>query len=463
MPTALVKNGVVVTAADRFEADLYLDSGRIALIGAGLSLPADETIDASGLLVMPGGIDVHTHLDMPAGAFVSSDDFESGTVAAALGGTTTIVDFATQERGQSLEDALRAWRRKAEGRAAVDFGFHMAICDWSDRTASEMKALVAQEGVSSFKLYMAYKGRLQVDDGVLFQALACSRAIGALVCVHAENGDVVDALTRDALAAGRIAPRHHAEARPRRAEGEAVARAAALAELADAALYIVHVTCAEALEELRRARGRGVRIYAETCPQYLVLGEEEYERPGPESVRIIAAPPLRSEADREALWSALRSGEIDVVATDHCPFTAAEKASGADDFSRVPNGLPGIETRLMLLWDAGVRTGRLDVHRFVDLVATRPARLFGLWPRKGTIGIGSDADLVLFDPGAERSLDAAALHMRVDWSPYEGRTTRGAPAVVISRGEVVVDHGGFRGRPGRGQFLPRNPQPRRAT
>jgi dihydropyrimidinase len=461
MPTTLVRNGVVVTAADRFEADLYLDNGRIALIGPGLNLPADETVDASGLLVMPGAVDVHTHLDMPAGGLVSSDDFESGTVAAAFGGTTTIVDFATQERGQSLMDALRIWRAKAEGRAAVDFGFHMAICDWSDRTASEMEALVDQEGVPSFKLYMAYKGRLQVDDGVVFQALACSRAIGGLVCVHAENGDVVDALTREALAAGRTTPRQHADARPRRAEAEAVGRAAALAEIAGAALYVVHVSCAEGVEELSRARRRGVRVHAETCPQYLVLGEEEYERPGPESVRVIAAPPLRSEADREALWRALRDGEIDVVSTDHCPFTAEEKAAGGDDFSRVPNGLPGIETRLMLLWDAGVRTGRLDAHRFVDLVATRPARLFGLWPRKGTIGIGSDADLVLFDPEAERSLDAAALHMRVDWSPYEGRRVRGAPAVVISRGEVIVDHGDFKGRPGHGRYLPRSPKPRR--
>jgi dihydropyrimidinase len=457
--TTLVRNGTVVTAADRYEADLYIDQGVITLIGRGLSLPAATVVDASGLLVLPGGVDVHTHLDLPVGDTASSDDFETGTVAAAHGGTTTIVDFATPAADGSLRAALDAWHARAAGRAAVDYGFHMVLTAFTDRLADEMDHLVRREGVTSFKMFMAYPGRLMADDGAIFRALRWTRDHGALVSVHAENGHVIDALVREALVQGHTDPAWHAATRPPRTEAEATGRAIALAEVAGAPVYIVHVSCAEAVDEIRRGRARGVRVSGETCPQYLCLSDEEYRRDGFGAAKFVMSPPLRPAAHQDALWRAAGDGTLQVVATDHCPFCMDEppqKRVGEGDFSRIPNGAPGIETRLMLVWQ-GVRDGRLTPQRFVDLVATSPARMFGLWPRKGTIAVGSDGDLVLWDPDREASLSAADLHMRVDYSPYEGRVIRGAPAVVLSRGEVIVDHGTFTGRPGRGQYVPRHP------
>jgi dihydropyrimidinase len=436
-------------------ADLYVDGGKIALIGQGLSLPADTVVDASGCLVIPGGIDAHTHLDMPAGALVSADDFETGTRAAAFGGTTTVVDFATPEPGESLLAALETWKRKAEGKAGIDYGFHMAVREVDDARLAEMARLTREEGVTSFKLYLAYPGVLQVDDGAFFRALQAARGCGALVMVHAENGTVIDVLVRQALARGETAPRHHALTRPPATEAEAVARATALAALSGAPLYVVHLSCAAALEQVRAARARGQVVLAETCPQYLFLSLADYDRPGFEGARYVMSPPLREAADQEALWRGLASGELQLVATDHCPFTLADKARGEGDFSRIPNGAPGIETRMMLLWDGGVRTGRIDARRFVELTAAAPARVFGLWPRKGTIAVGSDADLVLWDPDKQTRLSAAALHMRVDYSPYEGRVVRGGPVAVMSRGELIVERGEWKGRPGRGEFLKR--------
>ena len=455
--TALVRNGRVVTASESYEADLYVDGGRIALVGQGLSLPADTVVDASGCLVLPGGIDAHTHLDMPAGELTSADDFETGTRAAAFGGTTTVVDFATPEPGQSLLAALETWRGKAEGKAVVDYGFHMAVREVGDATLAEMARLARDGGVTSFKLYLAYPGVLQVDDASFFRALLGARECGALTLVHAENGGVIDVLVKRALARGDTAARHHALTRPPEAEAEATARAISLATIAGAPLYVVHLSCAGALAHVTAARDRGLSVFAETCPQYLFLSIADYDRPGVEGAKFVISPPLREAADQQALWRGLARGDLQVVATDHCPFTTSDKERGRLDFSKIPSGAPGIETRMTLLWDGGVRAGRIDAQRFVEVTATAPARIFGLWPRKGTIAVGGDADLVVWDPERESKLSAGTLHMRVDYSPYEGRVVRGAPLVVMSRGEVIVDHGEWKGRAGRGEFLARRP------
>jgi dihydropyrimidinase len=455
MPTALVRNGRIVTASESYEADLYVDGGRVTLVGQGLSLPADAVIDASGCLVLPGGIDAHTHLDMPAGDITSADDFETGTRAAAFGGTTTVVDFATPEPGESLLSAFETWMRKAEGRASVDYGFHMAVREVEDTTLAEMTRLTREEGVTSFKLYLAYPGVLQVDDASFFRALLGARECGALTLVHAENGGVIGVLVKRARARGETAPRHHPLTRPPETEAEATARAISMATVAGAPLYVVHLSCAAALAHVTTARDRGLPVFAETCPQYLFLSVAEYDRPGFEGAKYVMSPPLREPADQEALWRGLAAGDLQVVATDHCPFTLADKERGRLDFSRIPNGAPGIETRMMLLWDGGVRAGRIDARRFVELTATGPARVFGLWPSKGTIAVGADADLVVWDPERETTLSVETLHMRVDYNPYEGRVVRGGPRVVMSRGEVIVDHGEWKGRPGRGRFLKR--------
>jgi dihydropyrimidinase len=457
--TTLVKNGTVVTAGDRYDADIYIDKGRITLIGQGLNVPADTMVDASGKLVMPGGIDVHTHLDMPFGGTTSADDFESGTIAAAHGGTTTVVDFAIQNFGEGLFPAFEGWSKKAEGKAAIDYAFHMIVRELTDQVSGDMDKLTKHEGVTSFKLFMAYPGVFQVDDATIFRALLKTKENGGLVCMHAENGGVIDTLVKEALRKGQTAPKYHALTRPTRAEGEATGRAIALAEMADVPIYIVHLSCSDALEKVKQARDMGLPAYAETCPQYLFLSYEDYERPGFEGAKFVMSPPLRDKWNQAALWKGLAKNDLQVVSTDHCPFCMNEppqKQLGKDDFSKIPNGAPGIETRLMLLWE-GVRSGLIDVHKFVEITSTNPARMFGLWPRKGTVAVGSDGDLVIWDPEKEVTLTTRTLHMRVDYNPYEGRMLKGAPAVVLSRGDVIVDHGQFKGRPGRGQFVKRQP------
>jgi dihydropyrimidinase len=454
----LLRGGRVVTAVDDYVGDVLVEGETIAAVGRSLDVGDARVIDAKGKLVIPGGIDVHTHLDMPFGGTTSADDFESGTIAAAHGGTTSIVDFAIQYKGQTLHDAWGAWMKKAEGKAAIDYGFHMIITDLPDSVEKEMDGMV-REGITSFKLFMAYRGVLMLDDGSIFRAMSRTGENGGTICMHAENGDVIDVLVRRAVAEGRTAPKYHALTRPARAEAEATYRAICLSEMAGAPVYIVHLSAAEALEKVTEARDRGLPAYAETCPQYLFLSYENYEEPGFEGAKYVMSPPLRAKGNEEKLWRGLAGNDLQCVSTDHCPFCMkGQKELGKDDFSKIPNGAPGIETRMSLLYDGGVVKKRISVNRFVELTSTAPAKIFGMFPRKGTIAPGSDADLVIFDPERTLTLTAKDLHQRVDYTPYEGRTVQGATDTVISRGEVIVDGGKFLGRAGRGSFLKRKPR-----
>ncbi|HEX2340172.1 MAG TPA: dihydropyrimidinase [Vicinamibacterales bacterium] len=455
----LIRNGRVITATDDYVADVYCDNGKIAAIGTDLpadKFKADRTIDARGQYVMPGGIDVHTHLDMPFGGTTSADDFESGTIAAAHGGTTSLVDFAIQYRGQTMRHALDEWRKKAEGRAAIDYGFHMIVTELADAGLEEMDRMVRDEGVTSFKLFMAYPGVFMVDDATIFRALQRTGANGGLVCMHAENGGVIDELVKEALRKGQKAPKYHALTRPSRAEGEATGRAIALAEMAGVPIYIVHLSAADALDKVKQARDMGLPAYAETCPQYLFLSYDNYEEPGFDGAKYVMSPPLREKWHQDVLWKGLAKNDLQVISTDHCPFCMAEqKVLGKDDFSKIPNGAPGIETRLTLVHNGGVRNGRLNLNRFVELCSTTPAKMFGLFPRKGTIAVGSDADIVLFDPNRKQTLGVKTLHMKVDYNPYEGTTVEGSPSAVIANGKVIIEDGKFVGKKGDGRFLKR--------
>ena len=444
-------------------ADILIEGGRIRSIGRDLAAgPEVEVHDAAGLLVLPGGVDVHTHLDSATPTASTVDDFASGTRAAAFGGTTTVVDYCTPRPGESLLAGLADWHRRSES-ACVDVGAHMIVLDVEPGTLSEMKTLVQREGVSSFKFFMAYPGALMLEDGALFQALRAAGALGALSCVHAENGPVIQALVRLALAQGHLAPRYHALTRPPILEGEAAQRALELAELAGAPLYIVHLSSAQALAAVARARSRGRPVFAETCPQYLLLDEGEYERPGFEGAKFVMSPPLRAAEHPRQLWRGLQTGDLQTVATDHCAFCFEAKPHGLrhskqlgiDDFSRIPNGAPGVETRLPLLYDAAVVQRGFSLHRFVDLVATAPARLFGLFPRKGTLAVDSDADIVLFDPAERWTVRAADHHSRADHSLYEGREVTGRVNKVFLRGQCLVDGARWLGREGIGQYLMR--------
>ncbi len=454
----LIRHGTVVTPEGAAPADVLIEGEKIVRVASGLPVEAERVYEARGRLVLPGGIDVHTHLDMPLGDTVSSDDFETGTVAAAFGGTTCIVDFAVQDRGRPLREALDTWMRKAEGKAAIDYGFHLIVCDLSPAVEREMDAMVA-EGVTTFKLFMAYPGRLMVDDDTILRALRRSAGNGGMVMLHAEDGDAIEALVRRALAEGKRAPKYHALTRPASTEAGAVRRAAAMAERAGAPVYIVHVSSAEAVEEIARARGRGASVMGETCPQYLFLSDECYDAPGFEGAKYVMSPPLRLRAGQTRLWRGLVEDDLQVVGTDHCPFNMkGQKSLGRDDFTKIPGGAPGIETRMSLLFDGGVGPGRMTITRFVEVTATNPARLFGLYPRKGTIAPGSDADVVIWDPEKTVTWSAATHHMRVDYNPYEGRVVKGGPELVLSRGRPVIEGGRFVGRAGAGQFLKRSPR-----
>src|ERR1017187_9827142 len=452
----IIANGTVVTATDTYVADVAISGGKIVAIGQGIpQVNVSKIIDATGKYVFPGGIDAHTHLDMPFGGSTSADDFETGTTAAAFGGTPPFVVFAIQYKGQDLRTAFDAWMKKADGRAVSDYAFHCIMTDVPDARLDEMNALV-REGVTSFKLFMAYPGVFMLDDATIFRVLQQTAKNGAMVCMHAENGGAIDVIVQQALAEGKTAPKYHALTRPTTAEAEAVSRAIALAEMAGAPLYIVHLSCNEALEKVREARDRGLPVYAETCPQYLYLSLDNFDAPGFEGAKYVFTPPLREKWHQEKLWNGLKRDHLQVVSTDHCPFCFKEqKELGRDDFTKIPNGGPGVEHRMSLIYSGGVAQGRFSVNRFVELVSTTPAKLFGLYPRKGTIAVGSDADLVIFDPNRKHTISAATHHMRVDYSMFEGIQVTGMPDVVLSRGRVVVEGDKFLGRAGAGDFLKR--------
>jgi dihydropyrimidinase len=453
----LITNGTVVTADGSFVADVLIDGETIAQIGrdpAGASVAADETIDASGRYVIPGGIDVHTHMELPFGGTFAKDTFETGTRAAAFGGTTTIVDFAVQTRGQSLREGLDTWHAKAEGNAVADYGFHMIMSDVNDATLAEMDTLVA-EGVPDFKLFTAYPGVFYSDDGAIFRAMQQTATNGGLIMMHAENGMAIDVVAAQTVAAGTTDPIGHGLARKAVFEGEATNRVIRLAEAADAPVYIVHLSAREALAEVRAARDRGSRVFAETCPQYLFLSLDDLGN-GFEGAKFVCSPPLRPRDHWDDLWSGLVKDDLQLVATDHCPFDFhGQKEMGRGDFRKVPNGLPGVEDRVDLLHDGGVVAGRISKERWVEIIATAPAKLFGLHPRKGAVAVGSDADLVIYDPNRRWTISAQTHHMDVDYSCYEGRMVQGGSDVVMSRGSVIVRDGEFTGRKGHGRFIPR--------
>lgn len=453
----LITNGHIVTAVDDYMGDILIEGEQIAALGASdafASVQCDAAIDARGKYVFPGAIDVHTHMELPLPTTVASDDFETGTIAAACGGTTTILDFANQQRGHTLDEALQSWHRKASGKAVIDYGFHITITDLAAAPEDAMDEMIGA-GVTTFKLLMAYPGTFMVDDETIYRVLRRSARLGGLVMVHAENGIAIDFIVREAVAAGHTAPLYHALTRPAMLEGEAAQRAIMLATLTEAPLYVVHVSCASSLHAVAAARVKGLPVWGETCPQYLYLDDSCYTKPGFEGARFVCTPPMRSDADREALWLGLERRELQVVSTDHAPFNfKGQKEMGLHDFTKIPNGLPGVEHRVMLMYDA-VRSGKLDIHHFVDLLCSMPAKLFGLFPRKGTIAPGSDADLVIFDPERAMIISAANQHQRVDYTPYEGMPVQGVPDTVLLRGRVIVRDGEYVGGKGGGQFLAR--------
>jgi dihydropyrimidinase len=464
MSTVII-GGTVVTASDMFPADVLIEGEQIVAVGRKLS--GDTTIDATGTYVIPGGIDVHTHLDMPFGGTVSSDDFFTGHKAAAFGGTTMHIDFAIQPKGASLRETLDIWHGKANGKAVIDYGFHVAITDLRDDVLAEMPATI-DYGATSMKLFMAYKGALQVDDTTLFKAMQQAAAHKLLIMVHAENGDAIDVLVNEALAAGNLAPKYHALTRPPELEAEATARAVRFAEVTGAPLYVVHLTNAGALEAVRLARRRGNgagHIFAETCTQYFFFIKDDLARAGFEGAKWVCSPPFREVSDQAALWQGVADNSLQVVSTDHCPFwfnggvdgRPGGKELGRASFAKIPNGCPGIEERMLILYTHGVRTGKISLNRWVELTSTNPAKLFGCYPQKGVIAPGADADLVLWDPTTTRTISAATQHQRTDYTIYEGWEVQGAPRTVLSRGRVLVDNGAWHGEAGSGAFVHRKP------
>ena len=454
----LIKNGRVITAVDDYRGDVFIEKETVSLIGKSLEMEADEVIDASGKYLFPGGLDPHTHLDMPFGGTVSADDFETGTLAAAHGGTTTLIDFAIQTKGHSTLEALDTWHAKAEGKTAIDYGFHMIVTDLDDKRVHEMKML-ADSGVTSYKLFMAYPGVLYVDDGTIYRAMRAAGENGTVVCMHAENGIVIDEIVKIALAEGKTEPKYHALTRPTRMEAEGVHRAIAIAEVAHVPVYIVHLSSSDALEQVMLARNRGVHAFAETCPQYLFLDHSYYEQEGFEGAKYVMTPALREKWNQDELWKGIKFGNLQSISTDHCPFCFKDqKILGIDDFSKIPNGGPGVENRMSLVFNGGVNSGRISLNKFVELTSTAAAKTFGLFPKKGTIAVDSDADIVIFDPQRKETIsvnNACTHHMNVDYNAYEGFEVTGFTETVLSRGKVIIKDCEYVGKKGDGKFLKR--------
>jgi dihydropyrimidinase len=452
----LIKGGRVITAADDYVGDVFVEDERISLIGESIDVDADRVIDAQGRYVLPGLVDPHTHLDMPFGGTVTIDDVESGQTSAAFGGTTCHVDFVIQPKGATFAAALDEWRAKANGRQVIDMGYHMAVTDLKEGGTLEELASLPDQGVTSYKLFMAYKGALMVDDETLFRTMEVAAETGALVMVHAENGDAIDVLVKKALAEGKTEPKYHALTRPPETEGEATNRAIQLARVAGSPLYVVHVSCREAVEPIARAREAGWNIHGETCTQYFFVDYTFLERPNFEGAKYVYTPPPRDKPNQDVLWNAVRTDTLSVVSTDHCAFLwDGQKTMGKDDFSKIPNGGPGLENRLQMIHEFGVRAGRITLHRMVELLATNPAKLFGLYPRKGTIAVGSDADIVVFDPNRKYTISAKTHHSKTDYNLYEGTEVTGTPEIVLLRGNVLVEHDELVASPGIGQFVKR--------
>jgi dihydropyrimidinase len=463
MPETLIKGGRIVTAVDDYTADILIRDGRIEAIAR--EIPAiTETHDAAGMMVLPGGVDVHTHMEFPLGPAETCDNFETGTRSAAFGGTTTIIDFALQQKGETPKKTLDRRLAIAAPKSCVDFSFHIILTDVTPETLAELPDVIERDGISSFKMFMAYPGVLMVDDAGIFRAMRKVGSHGGMINVHAENGGVIQVLIEEALAQGNTSPKYHALTRPSIMEGEASHRAIRLAELAELPVYLVHLSAKEALDAVVEARDRGIPAFAETCPHYLFLTIEEYDRPGFESAKYVMTPPLRDHTCQHALWRGLKFDDLQIVSTDHCPFCFNEspyglnrsKQLGRDNFEKIPNGAPGVELRIPLLFDGGVGGGKISLNRFVQLTATAPAKMFGLFPRKGTIAVGSDADLVIFDPNRSHILSASTHHSNADYSLYEGRQVTGKVEKVFLRGDLIVDGDRWLGRPSGGQFQRRS-------
>lgn len=450
----LIKNGRIVTAVDDYRADILIEDEQISLIGKTLEMEADKVIDASGKLVIPGGIDPHTHMELPFGGTSSSDDFFTGTRAAAFGGTTTIIDFAVQNKGESMLLGADKWHQKAQGKAVIDYGFHLITTEFEDGQQYEMFQLM-DEGITSFKLFMAYPGVFLSDDATIFRAMSYAGERGGLVCMHAENGIVINEIIKRFKAQGRLAPKYHALTRPTIAEAEGVHRAIALAEMAETPVYIVHLSCSDALNQVRQARDRGIPAFAETCPQYLFLSIDDYGD-GWDGAKYVMTPPLREKHNHADLWKGLKMDDLQVISTDHCPFCMKEqKELGKDDFSLIPNGAPGVEYRMELIYNGGVLENNISLNRFVELTSTAAAKMFGMFPKKGTIAVGSDADIVIFDTEKEHVLSLENQHMNVDYCTYEGKKIKGKVETVLSRGRVVIENGECLVEKGSGQFVKR--------
>lgn len=452
-----IRNGTVVTASDTYQADILIEGEKVVAIGSNLDGKDAEVIDATGYYVFPGGIDPHTHLDMPFGGTVTSDNFYTGTKAAAFGGTTSIIDFCLTNKGEPLHSSISTWHEKARGKAVIDYGFHLMVSDANDQVLEELGAVVRNEGITSLKVFMAYKNVLMADDETLFKTLVRAKELGALVQVHAENGDVLDYLIKQAIANGQTDPVYHAYTRPPEAEGEATGRAIALTALADAQLYVVHVSCAEAVRRIAEAREKGWNVYGETCPQYLVLDITDLQKPGFEGAKYVWSPPLREKWNQDVLWSALKNGILQTVGSDHCSFNfSGQKELGLGDFTKIPNGGPIIEDRMRLLFSEGVAKDKISLNQFVDMTSTKVAKLFGMFPQKGTIAVGSDADIVLFDPTVKRTISVETHHMNVDYNPFEGIEVNGDIISVLSRGSFVIRDQQFVGQAGAGRFVKRS-------
>lgn len=457
MTRTLITGGLVITATDEIHADVLIEEGKIAALAAAGSQrwSADRVIDAAHKYVIPGGVDAHTHMELPFGGTFASDTFETGTQAAAWGGTTTIVDFAVQSQGHALREGLDLWHAKADGKCAIDYGFHMILSDVNDGTLKEMDALV-EEGISSFKLFTAYPGVFYSDDGQILQAMQRASVNGGLIMMHAENGIAIDVLVRQALERGETDPRYHGEVRKVLLEAEATHRVIKLAQVAGAPVYVVHVSAREAVAELARARDEGLAVFGETCPQYLFLSTDNLAEPDFEGSKYVCSTPLRPKEHQAALWQGLHTNDLQVVSTDHCPFCfVGQKELGRGDFSKIPNGLPGVENRMDLLHQA-VLDGHITRRRWIEIACASPARMFGLYGKKGTIAPGADADVVIYDPAAEQVMSAETHHMNVDYSAYEGKQVTGQVETVLSRGELVIDQRKFVGRAGHGVYTPRS-------